>query len=225
MKNKTNKILTALGIIFCYLFLDVIGLIPLVILNVNTENLSTLFKMIYIISYEVLFLFMIYLIYKDDIKRNFKELIKNIGEVYIKYIPYWFLMIVLMYITNTILYVITDEIAQNEENVREIIDNYPIFAFILSVLIAPVMEELVFRKCIREMISNKKLYIVVSGLVFGFMHILACMSSIFDILYIISYSIPGFIFAYIYTKSDNIFSSIGLHMTHNFILVLIQLFI
>ena len=223
MNNKAKNIFTAIGIIICYLLLDIIGILPLIILNVNTEKLSTLFKMIYIIAYEGAFLFMIYSIYKKDINKNFTELKGNFHEVITKYIPYWFLMIILMYITNIILYIVTGGIAQNEENVRTLIDNYPIFTIILSVLIAPATEELIFRKCIRKMFTNDKAFMIVSGLFFGLMHILFHISAPIQTLYIISYAIPGFIFAYIYTKSNNIFSSIGIHTFHNFILVMIQI--
>ena len=57
------------------------------------------------------------------------------------------------------------------------------------------------------------------------MHIFGNVSNLYDVLYIIPYSIPGFIFAYIYTESDNIFSSMGLHFMHNLILISLQFII
>ena len=38
MNNKAKNIFTAIGIIICYLLLDIIGILPLIILNVNTDE-------------------------------------------------------------------------------------------------------------------------------------------------------------------------------------------
>lgn len=225
MKNRTKDILIAIAIILAYLLSGIIEIIPFIIFNINTENLSKLFIMIYSISYEVIFIFMIIMIYKKEIKYNLNALRKNVNEIFFKYIPYWILMIFLMYVSNAIIYFILGNIAKNEEEVRTIIDNYPIYAFILSVILAPVMEELVFRKCVRKIFNNKIIYILISGLFFGMMHVLTDFSSATDLLFLIPYSIPGFVFAYIYTDSKNIFSSICLHMMHNFILVMLQILI
>jgi membrane protease YdiL (CAAX protease family) len=44
-----------------------------------------------------------------------------------------------------------------------------------------------------------------------------------DLLFIIPYSIPGFIFAYVYTKSKNICIPISLHFIHNGIMMSLQI--
>ena len=79
---------------------------------------------------------------------------------------------------------------------------------------------------------------LVSGISFGFVHILSSLLVIVsnsieagnlvltgwtDLLYIIPYSIPGIIFAYTLVKSKNIFVPISLHMIHNGFLITIQL--
>lgn len=223
MKNKYKNIKVALLIITLYLLTSIIQIIPFIILNINVDKLSNTFKIIYTISYEILFIFIIFKIYQKELTNSFKLFFKNIGEYFFKYIPYWFLLIFLMYISNFIIYYFTNGIAKNEEQIRKIADHYPIYILILTILIAPVLEELIFRKCIRKIFQKRNIYIFVSGLFFGLMHIIGNTSTPSDILYIIPYSIPGFIFAYIYTESDNIFSTIGLHMMHNTILIVIQL--
>ena len=45
---------------------------------------------------------------------------------------------------------------------------------------------------------------------------------IIKLLYIIPYSIPGLIFAYILTKTDNVLVTAGIHTFHNGILMSIQ---
>ena len=61
-----------------------------------------------------------------------------------------------------------------------------------------------------------------SGLIFGALH-LTVATSLKELLFIIPYSIPGFIFAYTLTKSKNIFVPISLHTMHNTLMILLQL--
>ena len=47
------------------------------------------------------------------------------------------------------------------------------------------------------------------------MHIIGSASSLIDVLFIIPYSSLGLAFAYTYYKTDNIFSTISMHLIHN----------
>jgi membrane protease YdiL (CAAX protease family) len=85
---------------------------------------------------------------------------------------------------------------------------------------APLIEEIIFRKAIREAIKNKKLYVIVSSLIFGAFHILGAAESLFSWLYVIPYAALGVSFAYTYIKTDNIYSSMCLHSFHNFITII-----
>ena len=62
-----------------------------------------------------------------------------------------------------------------------------------------------------------------SGLIFGSMHVIGNFNSLIDLLFIIPYSIPGFMFAYIYKKTNNICVPIGMHCMHNSIMILLQI--
>ena len=55
------------------------------------------------------------------------------------------------------------------------------------------------------------------------MHVISTLENLVDLLFIIPYSIPGFIFAYIYSKSKNIFVPISLHFIHNGIMMSLQI--
>ena len=74
-------------------------------------------------------------------------------------------------------------------------------------------------------ISNNIIYILTSGLVFGSLHVIGSLKNLYELVYIIPYSIPGFIFAYVYIKSKNIMVPITLHFIHNGILMSLQIFI
>ena len=89
---------------------------------------------------------------------------------------------------------------------------------------APIIEELIFRRSIRNIIPINSLFILVSGLVFGGLHVVTGYTGPIDLLYLIPYCTPGFIFAYILTKTDNVLVSASIHFMHNGILVAIQIF-
>jgi len=81
----------------------------------------------------------------------------------------------------------------------------------------------IFRQSFRNLFQNKWLFIIISGLVFGGMHVFTGNNiSKLDLLYLIPYSAPGMAFAYMLYKTDNIFVSMGFHMLHNGIMIALQ---
>ena len=97
---------------------------------------------------------------------------------------------------------------------------------------APFTEELIFRKSIKDMVISYKdskitkyMYIVISGLIFGSLHVLGMATSILDYLYIIPYTSLGIAFASLYYKSDNIFSSMCMHRVHNTVAIILLLMV
>ena len=128
-----------------------------------------------------------------------------------------------MIFSNLIITNITHiDTSTNQEYIVKLLGSYPIYMIISAVLIAPLTEELIFRLNFRKIFNNNLIYIIFSGITFGAMH-LSVATSILELLYIIPYSIPGFIFAYTYTKSKNIFVPISLHLLHNTFTLILQI--
>ena len=50
----------------------------------------------------------------------------------------------------------------NEEAVRELIDSYPLYMAFQLIIYAPLTEELIFRKSIKDIKNNKIIYIFLS---------------------------------------------------------------
>ena len=211
MKQKLKNIFTGLSVILIYLLSNYLLTNILSILN----NFNNNQKIIFNICYELIILSIIIFIYRKQLINNFKK-IKYVH--FIEYIRYWFITIILMSITSIIINMLTNiNTSSNQKIIIKTFSESPIYIIILASIIAPILEELVFRLSIRKIFNNDKLFIIISGLFFGFMHI-AYSSSILEYLYIIPYSIPGFIFA-------NIFVPIGLHFIHNTLMILLQIII
>ena len=106
-------------------------------------------------------------------------------------------------------------LAGNISNNQALLSKWPIYitAF-LAIIIAPLIEELMFRGFIKKFIKNDILFVIISSLVFGALHVTSA-DSLQQILYIIPYSVLGLAFSLNYVKTKNIASNIFLHSAWN----------
>ena len=222
MKKYLKNCSIGILVILSYFLLPT--LIKYVIAYLANGSLSEEVSVILSIIIEVLTLAVILLLFNKRIKENYIDLKKNHKKYFSKYFKFYLIGLAIMYISNAILiFVFNGGLAGNEESIRSILLVHPIYVYISAVLIAPSVEELVFRGAIKNIIPNSILYILCSGLIFGGMHLVGNVNSIIDLLYIIPYSSLGIAFAYIYSKTDNIFVTMMLHTMHNGILISIQI--
>lgn len=224
--NLKDKII-GIGVIILYLVMSSIPFQFLALLGINYLKLNLIARVIYLLFYEALLAVIIIYIYRKDFIPDFKDFKKNWLNYLDKYLKYWLLILVLMVISNLIVSnFTTTTISQNQSAILTLIKKVPIYTFISTAIIAPITEELVFRLSIRKIIPKLNiLFILVSGLVFGSLHVIGAYNNPIDLLFIIPYTIPGCIFAYLYVKSNNICVPISIHLIHNLVLVTIQMFL
>lgn len=229
MKEKNNYIKTAgIGIlaILAYFILPYLEAVPFQLLGIDTTTLSLLTKVIYMIAYETIIICIIVWLFYPKLKKDFQDMKKNHMNYYSKYLKYWLIAILIMMISNLLIAQFTqNQVASNEQAVQDLFEISPIYVFFSAVIFAPIVEELVFRQAIRNIIPKNIIFIIVSGLVFGGLHVLGGIESITELFYLIPYCAPGIAFAYILAKTDNIFVSMGLHCMHNGILIALQFFL
>ncbi len=225
-KKRINikSILTGIGVILLYFISSSIYIDVLNLFGVDYNKLSITVKSIYLGFYELILTLIIVYIYKKDFIPNLKDFIKNNTKYFKEYIKYWFMMLGLMMIVNILITNFTTSLtSNNQQAIMENLKIAPIYTFVVTVFIAPVLEELVFRLSFRKIFyKNDILFIIISGLVFGSLHVLGSFNAPIDLLFIIPYSIPGFIFAYIYCNSKNICVSMSIHFIHNGIMLLLS---
>lgn len=215
--------LFAILIYFIYSYLQ-LGFLDL--LHVDYQAMSLSLKVIYLIITDVIEMLVLVFLFRKKLKEDVQDLKKNHENYFKTYFKYWLLALAVMMISNLIIMFITEnQTSGNEEAVRRLIIRSPIYAYFSSVIYAPFVEELIFRRSIRNVIPIDSLFIVVSGFIFGGLHILTGYSGPLDLLYLVPYCVPGLIFAYILTKTDNVLVSTGIHLMHNGIMVSLQLFI
>ncbi len=197
----------------------------LVSLGIDVLSLNNSLKLGILTIIDISFILIMYLIYHRTINHNIKDYFKNFKEFFKVGLKCWLIGISLMILFNFIIMMLYQSEAQNEQIVQSTLNSYPLYMVFSTVLYAPFIEELVFRKSLRDIFKDKYsiIYIICSGLLFGFIHTVAGLSNPMELLYILPYGIVGSMFAYAYTKTDNIFVPITFHLIHNALLVSISL--
>ena len=136
----------------------------------------------------------------------------------------WLIGLGIMMLANVLIGILTPAKSVNEEGVQEMIKTSKYLSIIAIGIIGPIIEELVFRKNFRDLFKNNFLFILMSGLVFGSLHVILSLSSLSDLFLIIPYSSLGIAFAYMYVKTNCIYTSMIMHIFHNTVLTAISVF-
>ena len=190
--------------------------------GIDITTYSYTLKYQIIIGIDLSFMFILFLLYRKtllkDITLYIKYFIKNISTG----TKYWIIGLCIMMLSNIIISYYFPGGSANEEAVQNIIKQVPIYMIFSTIIYAPFVEELIFRKSIRDIIDNDYLYIIISGLTFGFVHTLAG-STLHELIYIIPYGALGSCFAIMHVKTKNIYTSMTFHMIHNAIIVFISI--
>ena len=148
-----------------------------------------------------------------NFKKYFREYNSYVLGMYLKSLAIMFILSISIRMYTGI------ESATNQENIVTILDSFPIYTILLSVVFAPILEELLFRGLIRKIINDKWLFIIFSGILFGALHVIDDFQSYYELLYILVYSSLGCFLAAIYYRTNNLCANIYFHFLQNFISV------
>lgn len=224
IKNKTLLTLKTIGLILLLL----IGPSFIILLFGNNYiNFSTKTRITIAFIADLIILGILFIIYKDTLIKDFKKYFnKKISENFETSFKYWFIGFLVMLGSNLLISVITDgQIASNEESVRSLIDIAPLYMIFNVSIYAPLTEELIFRKSIKDITNNKWLYIILSGGIFGALHVITSLTGLIDLIYLVPYCSLGITFAALYHKTNNIYSSITMHCMHNTMAIILYLLV
>lgn len=212
-------------IIFMVLLLGMAGFsaLPILIFKIPIDEFGLVMEYMYYFFCDVVFIIILFLLYKNKIKKDFKEYFKNFWKNFEESFKYYFIGLIVMIVSNLIItFFITEDIAGNEDAVRKMINLVPLYMLFSVSFYAPFVEELIFRHSIKDCVMchgenklTKGIYIFISGFIFALLHIIGQNPSLLDYIYLIPYMSLGVAFAALYSKTDNIFSSISMHCLHN----------
>ena len=213
---KIAKIKAIILNIIIYIFLPT--LLTYILVKIPHLN-NTLFLNFYNLIPPLITLIIMLKMNKDLFQNKFNNFKKNLS----KYLPlmfkYYLCGLILMNISSQILVFITGALPANEEANRELLQILPFYSLINSGLFGPICEEIAFRGTFKRLITNKKVYLLITSFIFGFIHVIFNL----DFINIFPYMLLGFFLSLTYFETDNIYTTIGIHMFHNILCLLLIL--
>lgn len=225
-KNYRKRILEILkGIITIFIFLSsgYLQIIAILLFNIDVENYTTSDLALVNTATDIILLIILVALYFKDLKMELKKFKKNYKNDLDTGLKYWVVGLIIMCASNIIIGLITPlNTSSNEEAVQGLISATPYLMLLTAGIIAPITEELTFRKGLSKIFKNKWLYISASGLIFGFLHVMGSSNPL-EYLYIIPYGSLGFFFALTYYETKSIYPSIIMHAIHNSALVILSI--
>ncbi len=158
----------------------------------------------------VIFAIAIILIYRKSFDNDFKDFNKNKLK-YVKSILLNLVIILVITIIINLLLVLVFNITETSENdysLRTMYKNSPIVLLFLTALYYPVVEGIVFRKTIKEIIDKKWLFIIFSALFYFFFNVAYTSFTLNNILSSLCYFFIMLVLSNYYWKTNNLTASI-----------------
>ncbi len=210
MNSKLIKtLLIFIGYVF---FTNILGLI-LKLVGIN-NNVTTMF-----IS-DLIYTLIVIKSYKSDLQKEFKEYKKQKSKL--KNILIW---VLILFGTNILFSLILklmipqlNSLDNNSESLVQLFEISTIYTFFKTLLYAPVIEELVFKKSIRDIINNDIAFVLISSSIYTIMNFIYT-SSIPKYMYfdIIQYFTFSSILSIAYIKNKNIIPIMIIKFIYNLI--------
>lgn len=227
MKNIEKNLISWGKVLLIFLLFNyswLFQLIPVFLFNISLDNISGSTNVLLSAFSSCMMAFILFFIYRKSIREEAKYFFKNFWDCFDIGIVSWTVGLVVMVASNILISTLFDAgVAGNEQSVQSMIASLPWLMVINAGFLAPIVEELVFRKSYEHLIKNKVIYIIISGLIFGLAHVSGNINSWVDYLFIIPYGALGSCFAFSYVKTKSILTPIMFHMIHNTVLVLISI--
>lgn len=221
---ERKKLVKSALTICLFFFSSFIQIIPIKIFNINSTNITPVIEN-YLTLFSDTFLFIVLgLMYYKELKEGIITFKKNFNKLFETSFKYWLLGFIGMVVSNGLIAILfPNAIAGNEQSVQSMIDVTPFIMLICAGVLAPIIEEITFRQAFKDVFKNGKVFVLVSGIVFGLLHVIFAYTSMIDFVYVIPYSILGISLAYMVYKTDNIISSIIMHMIHNSLIIILSI--
>ncbi len=172
--------------------------------------------LVYVITLSVVLVF-VYKFFLNDIKEFIKNIGSNLSNV--------LLVSLLFLVTKTVIENFVLKYSPVSENQTQIIDmvssKYGIYMIITTVILAPIVEELAYRKCLFSLLGDyKPIYsLIVSTIIFTLFHVMSTDGSFIEILIVsIPYAFASLFLGSYYLKSkQNVTPVILVHAINNLI--------
>jgi len=223
--KSISKYLKFIVVLLLFLLSSIFKMIPILIFNIDTDNMSMHTSAFLSLFSNLVFVIITIFLYRKELKKQFINLKKLKKKKLIDMLDssfrYWLIGLTIMIASNFIISKLGIGSASNDDSIRAVLMASPLLAGLSTIVVAPFCEELVFRLGFKDIIPKKWPFIIISGLLFGSLHVIFSATNIYQFLYLIPYCSLGISFGFIYNKTDNIYISYLIHFIHNAITAVI----
>ncbi len=223
-KERILEICKGLLTFLIFYFSSYLQVIPIALFNIDVKNYTASDLAIVNTFTDLMLVLILIILYFKELKKEFKTF-KNSWKLSMDTaFKYWFIGLMIMCISNIAIGLITNlNTSSNEAAVQNLVSSTPYLMLFTAGILAPIAEELTFRKGVSKIFKNKWVYATASGLIFGLLHVIGS-GNILEYLYVIPYGSLGFFFALTYYDTKSIYPSIIMHAIHNSALILLSIF-
>ena len=223
-KERVLEICKGLATFLIFYFSSYLQVIPIALFNIDVNNYTASDLAIVNTFTDLILVLILIVLYFKELKKEFKSFKKNWKLNMDTAFKYWFIGLMIMCISNIAIGLITSlSTSSNEQAVQTLVSSNPYLMLFTAGILAPIAEELTFRKGVSKIFKNKWVYATASGLIFGLLHVIGS-GNILEYLYVIPYGSLGFFFALTYYDTKSIYPSIIMHAIHNSALILLSIF-
>lgn len=181
----------------------------------------------YNLFYDVILLVVGSICFRHYIKESFNQVKGRWLQIIIWSLTIGFGLLYLVNIlTNALVLGIDPNATSTNQNMVVMMSHLAPFPMIVSsVILAPILEELVFRVAIFQSLYEKNKYLayLCSGLAFGFVHIMNGLlgGDLIQLLFLLPYGLLGMMFCFFYEKKKSIFVPMLVHGANNLLSMLV----
>lgn len=220
MEIKAKELVKGVLVICLYFVLQIILATPFIFL---LENKKISENVLYLIVYTGLAI-IFSIIYRKTLIENIKDFKKNYKTILKSTLKYWLLGLLLMLVSSVVINQFNINTTNNQDANINLFIQAPILQAICAIILAPIIEELVFRRSFKDFTTNPIIFSLTTGLIFGLVHITSSLTSPQDLImfvHLIPYSSVGIALGYAYKKNNNnIIGTMLIHALHNTIAII-----
>lgn len=212
VQNK-NSLRSILIIILYFIFPYIIKILS------NSKLLITL-------SY-LLFAIIIIFVYKNTFMEDFKEIRKNKKKYLLSILKNVVLIFIVVVATNALIGILFNikETSENDYSLLTMFKKSPIVLMILTGIYYPIVEGVIFRKTIKDIINKKWLFIIFSSIFYFFFNVVYTSMSFTSMMTSLCYLFSMMVLSNYYWKTNNFTASVIVMMIYNLIISILSFII
>ena len=208
-KQRINNLTRTLMVILSYFIYTKILFTFFEVFNFGNPYDNWIFSFVSDLIYFVC----IFYLYRRTFATDIKDLKKDFWKKFLIGIKWLVIALIAQMVVAIIILPFFPSVTDNDAAIMDLPVVYMIFK---TMIFSIIVEEIVFKKSIRDVIPNKVMFIVVSSLFYGIMNVIYTdFSSSLKLLNILPYIVSSAIMGILYVKTNNISLVMLVKFTYN----------